>query len=72
MVLHAAIDHAPLQPANYYVLGNVYAVLAEYNRSVACFNNLLKLQPEMEEIKTVRHAVMCVHEFESELMQLQE
>jgi hypothetical protein len=32
IILHAAVDHAPLVAPNYFLLGNVYAILGDYNR----------------------------------------
>lgn len=72
IILHAAVDHAPTQPLHYYALGNVYTVLAEYNRSLACYNNILKLQPSMQEAATLRHAILCHQKLEKELLELHE
>jgi hypothetical protein len=32
IILHAAVDHAPLMAPNHFLLGNVYAILGDYNR----------------------------------------
>jgi hypothetical protein len=32
IILHAAVDHAPLMASSHFLLGNVYAVLGDYNR----------------------------------------
>jgi hypothetical protein len=32
IILHAAVDHAPLSAPSHFLLGNVYAILGDYNR----------------------------------------
>lgn len=72
IILHAAVDHAPIQPTNYFVLGNVYASMGEYNRSLACYDNLLKLMPDMQQAHTAKHAILCHLRLKNELMELHE
>lgn len=72
IILHAAVDHAPTQLLHYYALGNVYTVLAEYNRSLACYSNILKLDPNMQEAATLKHAILCHQKLERELLGLHE
>lgn len=72
IISHAAVDHAPTQPLPYYALGNVYTLLAEYNRSLTCYNNILKVQPSMQEVSTLRHAILCHQKLEQELLELHE
>ncbi|KAF5282200.1 hypothetical protein FQR65_LT02897 [Abscondita terminalis] len=72
ILLHAAVEHSPFQATNYIALGNVYAVLSDYNRSVACYDNVLKLQPELENVATVKYATLCHKRLDSGLIQLHE
>lgn len=72
ILLHAAIDHDPYQAVNYLALGNVYAVLANYNRSINCFDNFLKLQPGLEDAINAKHAILCHKKLENGLLQLHE
>lgn len=70
IILHAAVDHAPQEPIHYQALGNVYAVLAEYNRSISCYENVLKLRPTVRDVSHAKSAVLCHQRLESELMEL--
>ncbi|XP_018331207.1 tetratricopeptide repeat protein 17 isoform X2 [Agrilus planipennis] len=70
ILLHAAIDHAPAQPLNYLALGNVYAALTDFNRSVACYDNVLRLQPDYDIVATVKYATLCHKKLETLLSQL--
>ncbi|XP_031341481.1 tetratricopeptide repeat protein 17-like isoform X2 [Photinus pyralis] len=72
ILLHAAVEHAPFQATNYIALGNVYAVLSDYNRSVACYDNVLKLQPDLEDVATTKYATLCHKRLDSGLLQLHE
>lgn len=72
ILLHAAIDHDPFQASNYLALGNVYAVLANYNRSIHCYDNYLKLQPGFEDVVNAKHAILCHKKLERGLLQLHE
>nr|XP_022913333.1 tetratricopeptide repeat protein 17 [Onthophagus taurus] len=72
LILHAAIDHAPYEPMNYLALGHVYTMLADYNRSVLCYDNVLKLKPDYQDVITVRHATLCRQKLENGLMSLHE
>lgn len=72
ILLHAAIEHAPLQPANYLALGNVYATLSDYNRSIACYDNVLKLQPGLENVVTTKYATLCHKRLDRGLIELHE
>ena len=33
--------------------------MADFNKSVICFENVLKLDPEFEDAKLRKHAVLC-------------
>ncbi|KAF5282029.1 hypothetical protein FQA39_LY00553 [Lamprigera yunnana] len=72
ILLHAAVEHSPFQASNYIALGNVYAILSDYNRSIACYDNVLKLQPELENVATVKYATLCHKRLDSGLIQLHE
>lgn len=59
IVVHAAIDIAPDNAICHFTLGNIYAVLAEYNKSMICYENMLRLQPEFSSARQRLHAVRC-------------
>ena len=42
-------------------------VLAEYNKSVICFENALRIQPNYEAASRCRHAVLCHAKLEAVL-----
>jgi len=42
-------------------------VLAEYNKSVICFENALRLEPDYEAASRCRHAVLCHAKLEAVL-----
>jgi len=42
-------------------------VLAEYNKSVICFENALRIKPDFEAASKRRHAVLCHAKLESVL-----
>ena len=45
----------------------VMQVLAEYNRSVVCFENALRIQPDFDAALRRRHAVLCHAKLEAVL-----
>ncbi|KAL4224492.1 Tetratricopeptide repeat protein 17 [Mactra antiquata] len=59
IVVHTAIDVSRELNVNHFTLGNIYAVLGEYNKSVICFENTLRLQPDFEAAAKRKHAVIC-------------
>ncbi|XP_029638626.1 tetratricopeptide repeat protein 17 isoform X1 [Octopus sinensis] len=67
IVVHAALDVSKELNVNHFTLGNIYAVLGEYNKSVICFENTLKIQPEFEAAAKRKHAVLCHAKLESAL-----
>ncbi|XP_075214285.1 tetratricopeptide repeat protein 17 isoform X2 [Lycorma delicatula] len=71
ILLHAAVDHAPHRPLSHYALATVYAVLGDYNRSVACYDNALRLRPDWTTAQKIRSTVLCHHKLESALYSLQ-
>ncbi|XP_047111144.1 tetratricopeptide repeat protein 17 isoform X1 [Schistocerca piceifrons] len=70
IVMHAAVDHAPDKAWSHMALGNVYAVLGDYNRSATCFDNALKLRPSLKKALIYKHAVLCHYKLEKTLLQL--
>jgi len=70
ILLHAAVDHAPHVASSHLALANVYAILGDYNRSIACYDNALKLQPHWTAAERNRFAVICHHKLENSLYQL--
>ncbi|XP_064481070.1 tetratricopeptide repeat protein 17-like isoform X2 [Ornithodoros turicata] len=67
IVVHAAVDTAPDNAICHFTLGNIYAVLADYNKSVICFENTLKVQPDFKNAKQRLHAVLCHSKLEAAL-----
>lgn len=67
IVLHGAIDITPDIPHAHYTLGNIYATLADYNKSVICYENVLKLAPTFIDVQRRRAAVLCHAKLESAL-----
>ena len=67
IVLHGAIDINPSIPHAHYTLGNIYATLADYNKSVICYENVLKLAPHFQEAKLRKAAVLCHANIENAL-----
>ncbi|KAH7642607.1 LOW QUALITY PROTEIN: tetratricopeptide repeat protein 17 [Dermatophagoides farinae] len=59
IVLHGIIDMAPEIPHSHYILANIYTVMTDYNKSVICLDNVLKLCPNFLEAKLRKHAVLC-------------
>ncbi|XP_043289555.1 tetratricopeptide repeat protein 17 isoform X2 [Venturia canescens] len=70
IVLHTAIDHAPNESHQYLALGHVYAVLGDYNKSLLCYDNTLKIAPKMEQAKLARHVVLCHQRLDTSLLVL--
>ncbi|XP_064604076.1 tetratricopeptide repeat protein 17-like isoform X2 [Liolophura sinensis] len=67
IVVHAALDVSKELNVNHFTLGNIYAVLGEYNKSVICFENTLKIQPDFDAAAKRKHAVLCHAKLESAL-----
>ncbi|KAK6190158.1 hypothetical protein SNE40_002084 [Patella caerulea] len=67
VVVHSALEISKELNVNHFTLGNVYAVLGEYNKSVICFENTLKIQPDFEAAAKRKYAVMCHSKLESAL-----
>ncbi|XP_054710822.1 tetratricopeptide repeat protein 17-like [Uloborus diversus] len=67
IVVHAAVDIAPENSICHFTLGNIYAVLGDYNKSAICFENSLKVQPDFKNAEQRYHAVMCHSKLEKAL-----
>lgn len=67
IVVRAAVDNAPDIAISHFTLGNIYAVLADYNKSATCFENTLKIQPDFESAEQRYHAVKCHSKLEKAL-----
>ncbi|XP_025087686.1 tetratricopeptide repeat protein 17-like isoform X2 [Pomacea canaliculata] len=67
ILVHSALDLSRELNVNHFTLGNIYAVLGEYNKSIICFENTLKIQPEFEAAAKRKHAVLCHSKLEAAL-----
>ncbi|GFY68857.1 tetratricopeptide repeat protein 17 [Trichonephila inaurata madagascariensis] len=67
IVVHAAVDIAPNNAICHFTLGNIYAVLADYNKSAICFENAVKIQPDFTNAAQRYHAVVCHSKLEKAL-----
>ncbi|KAK3803342.1 hypothetical protein RRG08_058199, partial [Elysia crispata] len=67
ILVHAALEVSKELNVNHFTLGNIYAVLGEYNKSIICFENTLKIQPDFEAASKRRHAVLCHSKLEMAL-----
>ncbi|XP_046477083.1 tetratricopeptide repeat protein 17 isoform X2 [Neodiprion pinetum] len=70
IILHTAISYAPTQSHQHLALGHVYAALGDYNRSVACYDNCLRLAPTMDQARHAKHAILCHQKLEIALTSL--
>ncbi|XP_048514403.1 tetratricopeptide repeat protein 17 isoform X2 [Athalia rosae] len=70
IILHTAISYAPTQSHQHLALGHVYATLGDYNRSVACYDNCLRLAPTMDQARHAKHAILCHQKLEIALTSL--
>merc|ERR1719474_439791 len=67
IVLEMAIDFEPLNSVAHYTLGNVYAVLMQYNKSVESFDYALRLSDNLPWVRKRRAAVLCHQKLEKSL-----
>ncbi|XP_014664880.1 PREDICTED: tetratricopeptide repeat protein 17-like [Priapulus caudatus] len=70
VVLKVSLDVAPELMVNHFTLGNVYAVLGDYNSSVLHFEHTVNIQPDFEEAEEAwkrSHAVLCHSKLEMAL-----
>uniref|UniRef100_A0A6I8NVZ2 Tetratricopeptide repeat protein 17 n=1 Tax=Ornithorhynchus anatinus TaxID=9258 RepID=A0A6I8NVZ2_ORNAN len=66
IVIHAALDESDFF-TSYYTLGNIYAMLGEYNHSVLCYDHALQAKPGFEQAIKRKHAVLCQQKLEQKL-----
>ncbi|RXG71025.1 Tetratricopeptide repeat protein 17 [Armadillidium vulgare] len=67
IVLHMALDHYKRSAAIHEILGCVYATVGYYNESVLCLENALHISSKDENLKKLKHAVLCHAHLESAL-----
>nr|XP_033783895.1 tetratricopeptide repeat protein 17 isoform X2 [Geotrypetes seraphini] len=67
ILAHAALDVTSDFLANHYTLGNIYAMLGEYNHSVLCYDHALQAKPGFEQAVKRKHAVLCQQKLEQKL-----
>ncbi|XP_014238216.1 tetratricopeptide repeat protein 17 [Trichogramma pretiosum] len=58
-VLNTAIDYKPTESLHHLALANVYAHLGEYNKSIECYDNALKLNPRLDVARGAKHQIRC-------------
>ncbi|KGL84731.1 Tetratricopeptide repeat protein 17, partial [Tinamus guttatus] len=66
IVVHAALEYSDYF-TSYYTLGNIYAMLGEYNHSVLCYDHALQAKPGFEQAIKRKHAVLCQQKLEQKL-----
>ena len=52
-----AVNTDPMNVVSHYTLGNVYAVLMEYNKSIDSFHEAVTIQDDLEWVKKRKAAV---------------
>ncbi|XP_051503496.1 tetratricopeptide repeat protein 17 isoform X2 [Myxocyprinus asiaticus] len=67
ILAHAALDLPTDLLTSHYTLGNIYAMLGEYNHSVLCYEQALQIQPGFEQALRRKHAVLCQQKLEQRL-----
>uniref|UniRef100_A0A3Q4N1N2 Tetratricopeptide repeat domain 17 n=1 Tax=Neolamprologus brichardi TaxID=32507 RepID=A0A3Q4N1N2_NEOBR len=67
ILAHAALDLTSDLFTSHYTLGNIYAMLGEYNHSVLCYEQALQAQPGYEQALRRKHAVLCQQKLEQRL-----
>ena len=65
--MQAYLSPRQSQPKHHFTLGNVYAVLGDYNKSSICYENALTLLPTYEAAVDRWHAVLCHRKLEKAL-----
>jgi len=66
-VLEVAVDHDPTESVGHYTLGNVYAVLMQFNKSIASFDYALRITPDLPWVEKRKAAVKCHQKLEQGL-----
>nr|CAI5851357.1 unnamed protein product [Callosobruchus analis] len=72
MILQKAIEIAPEQAIHYLAIGNVYAALGDYNRSVGYYDKFLEMNPGQKDVVANKHATLCYWKLEKGLLSFQE
>ncbi|XP_026123771.1 tetratricopeptide repeat protein 17 [Carassius auratus] len=67
ILAHAALDLTTDLLTSHYTLGNIYAMLGEYNHSVLCYEQALQAQSGFEQALRRKHAVLCQQKLEQRL-----
>ncbi|KAJ8252638.1 hypothetical protein COCON_G00219500 [Conger conger] len=67
VLAHAALDLTSDLLTSHYTLGNIYAMLGEYNHSVLCYEQALQARPGFEQALRRKHAVLCQQKLEQRL-----
>ncbi|XP_072448766.1 tetratricopeptide repeat protein 17 isoform X1 [Chiloscyllium punctatum] len=67
ILVHAALDVSTDFLTSHYTLGNIYAMLGEYNHSVLCYDQALLIRPGFEHALRRKHAVLCQQKLEQKL-----
>uniref|UniRef100_A0A3B4AEN6 Tetratricopeptide repeat domain 17 n=1 Tax=Periophthalmus magnuspinnatus TaxID=409849 RepID=A0A3B4AEN6_9GOBI len=67
ILAHAALDLTSDLFTSHYTLGNIYAMLGEYNHSVLCYEQALQTLPDFEPGIRRKHAVLCQQKLEQRL-----
>uniref|UniRef100_A0A8K9XS83 Tetratricopeptide repeat domain 17 n=1 Tax=Oncorhynchus mykiss TaxID=8022 RepID=A0A8K9XS83_ONCMY len=67
IVAHTALDLTSDLLTSHYTLGNIYAMLGEYNHSVLCYEQALQAQLGFEQALRRKHAVLCQQKLEQRL-----
>uniref|UniRef100_A0A3Q2Z695 Tetratricopeptide repeat domain 17 n=1 Tax=Hippocampus comes TaxID=109280 RepID=A0A3Q2Z695_HIPCM len=67
VLAHTALDLPSDLFTIHYTLGNIYAMLGEYNHSVLCYEQALQAQPGFELALRRKHAVLCQQKLEQRL-----
>ncbi|XP_018572773.1 tetratricopeptide repeat protein 17 isoform X3 [Anoplophora glabripennis] len=72
LMLHSAIETAPNQAIHYLAIGNVYAALGDYNKSVTYYDKFLEIKPGQKDVVANKHATLCYWKLENGLISFQE
>uniref|UniRef100_A0A8C9WHZ9 Tetratricopeptide repeat domain 17 n=1 Tax=Scleropages formosus TaxID=113540 RepID=A0A8C9WHZ9_SCLFO len=67
ILAHAALDLTADLFTSHYTLGNIYAMLGEYNHSVLCYEQALQARSGFEQALRRKHAVLCQQKLEQRL-----
>ncbi|KAM8939986.1 LOW QUALITY PROTEIN: tetratricopeptide repeat protein 17 [Pelodytes ibericus] len=67
ILVHASLDVSGDLLTSHYTLGNIYAMLGEYNHSVLCYDRALQAKPGLDQAVKRKHAVLCQQRLEQKL-----